>query len=79
MIIQSCLACKFHLAKHEEKERVSYCQKENCWSQFSKCILNKALNRFLDQESSGLVPTQNSVPPVLDFAAKKREADDRLG
>ena len=52
MIIQSCFGCRFHQIKDEEKERVSYCQKENCWSEFSKCIMKKALNRFLEQESS---------------------------
>jgi hypothetical protein len=54
MIIQSCFNCRFHQIKDEEKEGVSYCQKENCWSEFSKCIMKKALNRFLEQESSVL-------------------------
>ncbi len=31
---------------------MSYCQKENCWSRFSKCVANKALDRFLEQEDS---------------------------
>jgi len=50
MIIQSCLRCRFHEFRREEKERISYCQKENCWAEFSKCIMKKALNRFLEQE-----------------------------
>ena len=53
MIIKCCLLCKFHQIKQESKERLSYCQKENCSSELSKCIL-KALYIFLKQESSVL-------------------------
>ena len=52
MLIKSCFQCQFHEIKPEENEQNSYCQKENCWSRFSKCIANKALDRFLDQETS---------------------------
>lgn len=52
MVIKSCLLCKFHEAKQEEEEMVSYCRKENCWSRFSKCIAKTALTRFLEQEST---------------------------
>ena len=31
---------------------MSRCIKENCYSEFSKCIANKALNKYLEQESS---------------------------
>jgi hypothetical protein len=52
MLIKSCFHCNFHEIKQEENEQMSHCQKENCWSRFSKCIANKALDRFLDQETS---------------------------
>jgi hypothetical protein len=50
MLIKSCLQCKFHEMKEEQKEKMSYCSRENCWSQYSKCVLFKALNQFLEQE-----------------------------
>ena len=50
MLIKSCLQCKFHEMKEEQKEKMSYCSRENCWSQYSKCVLFKALNHFLEQE-----------------------------
>jgi len=56
MIIKCCLLCKFHQIKEEDKEGVSYCQKENCSSELSRCIL-KALYIFLKQESSLLSAT----------------------
>jgi hypothetical protein len=52
MLIKSCFQCKFHEIKQEKNEQMSHCQKENCWSRFSKCITNKALSRYLEQESS---------------------------
>jgi len=65
MTINSCLLCRFHEIKQEEKEPISHCQKENCWSQFSKCIMKKALNRFLEQESPGYSPTPETPRPGL--------------
>ncbi len=52
MLIKSCFQCQFHEIKPEENEQMSYCQKENCWSRFSKCVANKALSRYLEQERS---------------------------
>jgi len=52
MVIKSCFQCEFHIVKQEEKEQMSYCQKENCWSRFSKCVAKKALHKFLEQEGS---------------------------
>jgi hypothetical protein len=50
MLLKSCFQCKFHEIKQAE-EKMSYCQRENCYSRYSKCIADKALNRFLEQES----------------------------
>lgn len=55
MVIKSCLQCQFHEIKDEGRESISYCQKENCWSQFSKCVAKKALTKFLEQEASASV------------------------
>ena len=52
MVIKSCLSCKFHEAKQEGKESISYGRKENCWSEFSKCLAKKALANFLEQENA---------------------------
>jgi hypothetical protein len=51
MLIKSCFDCKFHEIRQEGKEKISYCARENCYSRYSKCIADKALNRFLEQES----------------------------
>ena len=52
MIIKHCLSCEFHQMKQDGKEETSHCRKENCWSRYSKCILGKALERFLKEEST---------------------------
>jgi hypothetical protein len=52
MLIKPCFICKFHEIKEEESEPMSYCSRENCYSRYSKCIANKALDRYLEQESS---------------------------
>jgi hypothetical protein len=52
MIIKSCLSCKFHEIKQDGKEETSHCERENCWSRYSKCVLVKALEKFLKEESS---------------------------
>ena len=51
MIIKSCLTCKFHEFREEGDEKMSRCIKENCYSEFSKCIAMKALKQFLQDES----------------------------
>jgi hypothetical protein len=51
MLIKSCFKCKFHEIKEDGKEERSYCQRENCYSRYSKCVANRALDRFLEQES----------------------------
>ena len=50
MILRSCLSCSDHEIREELDSRVSYCLKENCWSQYSKCVANRALERFLESE-----------------------------
>ncbi len=51
MLLRTCLICKFHECRLVDGVRISYCQRENCYSRYSKCIANKALNRFLEQDS----------------------------
>jgi len=49
MLIKACFQCQFHDIKREE-EQISFCRKENCWSEYSACIALKALERFLNEE-----------------------------
>ncbi len=51
MLIKSCINCKYHEIAKESNEQTSHCSKENCYSRFSKCIVQKSLNRFLESES----------------------------
>ena len=51
MLIKYCLTCAFHEAKSEGSGEFSYCSRENCYSEFSKCLSKHALKRFLDQEA----------------------------
>ncbi len=50
-LLRSCIPCEFHEEKMEQDRPVSSCRKENCWSQFSKCVAKEALRRFLESES----------------------------
>ena len=52
MIIKACLTCKYHTLRLEGEEQKSHCERENCWSRYSKCITMKALEKFLKEESS---------------------------
>ena len=63
MIIKSCLLCEFHEIKQDGKEETSHCRRENCWSRYSRCVLVKALEKFLKEESS----RQNRPSPPLPF------------
>jgi hypothetical protein len=63
MLIKTCLTCKFHEIKQEGNEKMSRCIKENCYSEFSKCIAMRALNQFLEDEKP---------EPELSFSALDR-------
>jgi hypothetical protein len=52
MLVESCLNCKYHEITNESNEQISRCLKENCYSRYSKCVAQKALNSFLNDESS---------------------------
>ncbi len=52
MLIKSCLTCKFHEIRKEGNEDKSRCTKENCYSEFSKCIAIRALNEFIENEKT---------------------------
>ena len=51
MLIKACLQCEFHKIKEDEEGQTSYCKKEHCWAQLTKCIASKALERFLHEET----------------------------
>jgi hypothetical protein len=61
MLIKYCLPCVFHQEKEEKSERYSYCSRENCYSQFSKCLSKHALQKFLDQESLSMQKETTAV------------------
>jgi hypothetical protein len=61
MLIKSCFNCKYHEAKQDGKEEASYCRRENCWSRYSKCVLAKALEKFLAEESSRSVHPLSTI------------------
>jgi hypothetical protein len=48
--LKTCFKCPYHLIKDDGEERTSYCKKEACFSVYTKCIANQALERFLSQE-----------------------------
>jgi hypothetical protein len=50
MIIKSCLDCKFHEIRDDERYQSSYCRKESCWAVYTNCITQKAVERFLIEE-----------------------------
>ncbi len=52
MILRSCLDCKFHSIPESDRGKRSRCNRENCFSEFSKCIAQKALESFLEQDST---------------------------
>jgi hypothetical protein len=51
MLLKSCLGCSYHEITLECEEQTSRCSKENCYSRYTKCIGQKALARFLKDES----------------------------
>jgi len=50
MLIKSCFDCKFHKVRDEDGSQSSYCGKESCWSVYTGCITQKAVERFLIEE-----------------------------
>ena len=54
MLIKACFECTFHTINPKEETQNSYCTKEGCWSLYSNCITQRALERFLNEEE---VPT----------------------
>ena len=50
MILKTCLSCKFHEIRDADNGQKSRCRRENCWSEFSKCIAKRALEEFLNQD-----------------------------
>ena len=46
MLLKPCIDCQSHEVRHQSAP-LSYCRKENCFSEHSRCITNKALRQFL--------------------------------
>jgi hypothetical protein len=51
MLIRTCFKCEFHGIREFEGTGKSYCKKEGCWAEFSDCIIKKAIERFLKEET----------------------------
>lgn len=47
-LLEFCLECEHHEAVQRERV-VSYCKLENCYSENSDCVLDKALDEFLER------------------------------
>jgi len=52
MLIKSCINCKFHEIRQQGEDKTSHCLRENCYARYSKCVATKALNWFLEKETS---------------------------
>ncbi|MEJ5375521.1 MAG: hypothetical protein WHX93_02955 [bacterium] len=50
MLLRSCFLCSHHRMKGEEGAKHSFCEKENCWARYSRCVARKAIERFLEQD-----------------------------
>jgi len=61
MILKTCLNCKFHEILDTEDEEKSHCKRENCWSEFSKCIAKRALDHFLEQDRTATIRPFSSL------------------
>ena len=66
MLIKSCFQCEYHEIKKDGRERMSHCRRENCWSEYSKCVAKKALSRFFEQESTDHSPSFSTLSIVQD-------------
>jgi hypothetical protein len=47
-ILKCCLECEFHEFKESIRKELSYCRNENCFSENTDCVLNKSLDKFLE-------------------------------
>ena len=50
MVIRTCSFCQHHEIRKESEEEKSFCGKEYCWSEYSKCIAHIALEKFFTEE-----------------------------
>lgn len=50
MLLKCCISCEHHMVRTEDRAKNSYCSKENCWSRYSKCINEKALDYFIKDQ-----------------------------
>jgi len=63
MLIKYCTPCQFHDVKQKDQEEMSYCRRESCYAQYSKCIAQKALKEFLARESTFQAPLTFNLDP----------------
>ena len=51
MILACCETCEYHEKVEIELTFYSKCQKENCLSMYSNCVTNRAVERFVSQNT----------------------------
>lgn len=61
MLIKTCFACKYHEIVQGDQKKISRCIRENCYSQYSKCLATKALKNFLEQENPNRHKTFSAI------------------
>lgn len=62
MLLRPCLNCRHHEMRHESRP-ISFCSKENCFSQHSRCINQKAIQQYLKENQV----KQVRQSPALDL------------
>ena len=50
MVLHVCQNCTYHEMVESDTGPVSHCRKENCWSQYSKCVAHQAIDYFLTHQ-----------------------------
>ena len=51
MILACCSTCEHHEKVEIDLTLYSQCQKENCLSMYSNCVMNRAVQKFISQNT----------------------------
>ena len=61
MVIHWCQNCKYHETRESDLGRMSHCRKENCWSRYSKCLNQQAMEYYLAHQRVETAESFSSV------------------
>jgi hypothetical protein len=50
-IFRICSECRYHRIKGDDGDKASFCTKEGCFSSYAKCFTQKAIQKFMDEET----------------------------